>query len=60
MDFGAAFGLAYYLSLAYPIVIIASVIMVTISLIRITSTLRSMARTLESIEQGVRQNRSPE
>ena len=60
MDFGATFGLAYYLSLAYPIVIIASVIMATIALIRISSNLRSIARSLESIEHGVRQNKAPE
>ena len=60
MDFGATFGLAYYLGLAYPIVIIASVIMATISLIRISSNLRLIVRSLESIEQGIRQSKASE
>jgi heme exporter protein D len=58
MDFGATFGFAYYLSLAYPIVIIASVIMATICLIRIAGHLRSVARSLANIEQSLRQNKS--
>jgi len=58
MGLGITVDLAYYLSLAYPIVIIASVIMATICLIRIARHLRSVARSLENIEQNLKQYQS--